>query len=141
MIVDRCICLRRPGTACWRFSGRRRPDALDLIRWPLPNTGRWRRQTVDLIVWNQPQCWPRWRNCAHGRSERGCEIRVKSGKNFIDGRFSFAFLALRNTFRNVACEARSYRSSMPEMLIIKPSALRDIVHGLQVAASIKAQRP
>ena len=30
---------------------------------------------------------------------------------------------------------------MPEMLIIKPSALRDIVHGLQVAASIKAQRP
>lgn len=27
------------------------------------------------------------------------------------------------------------------MLIIKPSALRDIVHGLQVAASIKAQRP
>lgn len=32
-------------------------------------------------------------------------------------------------------------SVMPEMLIIKPSALRDIVHGLQVAASIKAQRP
>ena len=32
-------------------------------------------------------------------------------------------------------------SFMPEMLIIKPSALRDIVHGLQVAASIKAQRP
>jgi heptosyltransferase I len=30
---------------------------------------------------------------------------------------------------------------MPEMLIIKPSSLRDIVHGLQVAASIKAQRP
>lgn len=30
---------------------------------------------------------------------------------------------------------------MPEMLIIKPSALRDIVHGLQVAAAIKAQRP
>lgn len=30
---------------------------------------------------------------------------------------------------------------MPEMLIIKPSALRDIVHGLQVAASIQAQRP
>lgn len=30
---------------------------------------------------------------------------------------------------------------MPEMLIIKPSALRDIVHGLQVAASIKAQNP
>jgi ADP-heptose:LPS heptosyltransferase len=30
---------------------------------------------------------------------------------------------------------------MPEMLIIKPSALRDIVHGLQVASSIKAQRP
>ena len=30
---------------------------------------------------------------------------------------------------------------MPEMLIIKPSALRDIVHGLQVATSIKAQRP
>ncbi|HTL66502.1 MAG TPA: glycosyltransferase family 9 protein [Lacunisphaera sp.] len=30
---------------------------------------------------------------------------------------------------------------MPEMLIIKPSALRDIVHGLQVAASMKAQRP
>jgi ADP-heptose:LPS heptosyltransferase len=30
---------------------------------------------------------------------------------------------------------------MPELLIIKPSALRDIVHGLQVAASIKAQRP
>jgi heptosyltransferase-1 len=30
---------------------------------------------------------------------------------------------------------------MPEMLIIKPSALRDIVHGLQVAASIKAQKP
>ena len=27
------------------------------------------------------------------------------------------------------------------MLIIKPSALRDIVHGLQVAASIKSQRP
>src|SRR5512141_1349419 len=31
--------------------------------------------------------------------------------------------------------------AMPEMLIIKPSALRDIVHGLQVATSIKAQRP
>jgi len=31
--------------------------------------------------------------------------------------------------------------TMPEMLIIKPSALRDIVHGLQVAASIKAQKP
>lgn len=30
---------------------------------------------------------------------------------------------------------------MPEMLIIKPSALRDITHGLQVAASIKAQKP
>lgn len=30
---------------------------------------------------------------------------------------------------------------MPELLIIKPSALRDIVHGLQVATSIKAQRP
>ncbi len=30
---------------------------------------------------------------------------------------------------------------MPEMLIIKPSALRDIVHGLQVASSIRAQRP
>jgi len=30
---------------------------------------------------------------------------------------------------------------MPELLIIKPSALRDIVHGLQVASSIKAQRP
>lgn len=30
---------------------------------------------------------------------------------------------------------------MPELLIIKPSALRDIVHGLQVAASIKAQKP
>jgi ADP-heptose:LPS heptosyltransferase len=30
---------------------------------------------------------------------------------------------------------------MPELLIIKTSALRDIVHGLQVAASIKAQRP
>lgn len=30
---------------------------------------------------------------------------------------------------------------MPEMLIIKPSALRDIVHGLQVATSIKVQRP
>lgn len=30
---------------------------------------------------------------------------------------------------------------MPEMLIIKPSALRDIVHGLQVASSIKAQKP
>ena len=30
---------------------------------------------------------------------------------------------------------------MPEMLIIKPSALRDIVHGLQVATSLKAQRP
>ena len=30
---------------------------------------------------------------------------------------------------------------MPEMLIIKPSALRDIVHGLQVATSIKAQKP
>jgi ADP-heptose:LPS heptosyltransferase len=30
---------------------------------------------------------------------------------------------------------------MPETLIIKPSALRDIVHGLQVAASIKAQKP
>ena len=30
---------------------------------------------------------------------------------------------------------------MPDLLIIKPSALRDIVHGLQVAASIKAQRP
>ena len=33
------------------------------------------------------------------------------------------------------------RTPMPEMLIIKPSALRDIVHGLQVATSIKAQRP
>ncbi len=30
---------------------------------------------------------------------------------------------------------------MPELLIIKPSALRDIVHGLQVAASLKAQKP
>lgn len=30
---------------------------------------------------------------------------------------------------------------MPELLIIKPSALRDIVHGLQVASSIKLQRP
>ncbi len=30
---------------------------------------------------------------------------------------------------------------MPELLIIKPSALRDIVHGLQVATSIRAQRP
>jgi len=30
---------------------------------------------------------------------------------------------------------------MPELLIIQPSALRDIVHGLQVASSIKAQRP
>jgi ADP-heptose:LPS heptosyltransferase len=30
---------------------------------------------------------------------------------------------------------------MPEMLIIKPSALRDIVHGLQVATSMRAQRP
>jgi heptosyltransferase I len=30
---------------------------------------------------------------------------------------------------------------MPQLLIIKPSALRDIVHGLQVAASLKAQRP
>lgn len=30
---------------------------------------------------------------------------------------------------------------MPELLIIKPSALRDIAHGLHVAASIKAQRP
>lgn len=30
---------------------------------------------------------------------------------------------------------------MPEMLIIMPSPLRDIVHGLQTAASIKAQKP
>lgn len=30
---------------------------------------------------------------------------------------------------------------MPQLLIIKPSSLGDIVHGLQVAASIKAQRP
>lgn len=30
---------------------------------------------------------------------------------------------------------------MPELLIIKPSSLGDIVHGLQVAASIKAQQP
>jgi heptosyltransferase I len=30
---------------------------------------------------------------------------------------------------------------MVELLIIKPSSLADIVHGLQVAASIKAQRP
>jgi ADP-heptose:LPS heptosyltransferase len=30
---------------------------------------------------------------------------------------------------------------MPQLLIIKPSALRDIVHGLQVVASLKAQRP
>ncbi len=30
---------------------------------------------------------------------------------------------------------------MPELLIIKPSALRDIVHGLQVAATIKTQQP
>ncbi len=30
---------------------------------------------------------------------------------------------------------------MPQLLIIQPSALRDIVHGLQVAASLKAQRP
>lgn len=30
---------------------------------------------------------------------------------------------------------------MPELLIIKPSSLGDIVHGLQVAASIRAQRP
>ncbi len=30
---------------------------------------------------------------------------------------------------------------MPELLIIKPSALRDIVHGLQVSASIKTQQP
>lgn len=30
---------------------------------------------------------------------------------------------------------------MVELLIIKPSSLGDIVHGLQVAASIKAQRP
>src|SRR5579872_4731925 len=29
---------------------------------------------------------------------------------------------------------------MPEILIIKPSSLGDIVHGLQVATSIKAQR-
>jgi heptosyltransferase I len=37
--------------------------------------------------------------------------------------------------------ARGPVIAMPEMLIIKPSALRDIVHGLQVAASVKAQRP
>ncbi len=30
---------------------------------------------------------------------------------------------------------------MPEMLIIMTSPLRDIAHGLQVAASIKAQKP
>lgn len=30
---------------------------------------------------------------------------------------------------------------MPQLLIIKPSAFRDVVHGLQVAASLKAQRP
>lgn len=30
---------------------------------------------------------------------------------------------------------------MPQLLIIKPSSLGDIVHGLQIAASIKAQRP
>ena len=31
--------------------------------------------------------------------------------------------------------------AMPQLLIIEPSALRNIVHGLQVAASLKAQRP
>jgi len=30
---------------------------------------------------------------------------------------------------------------MTNLLIIKPSSLGDIVHGLQVAASLKAQRP
>lgn len=30
---------------------------------------------------------------------------------------------------------------MPELLIVQPSPLRDIVHGLQVASSIKAQKP
>jgi heptosyltransferase-1 len=30
---------------------------------------------------------------------------------------------------------------MPQLLIIKPSSLGDIVHGLQVASSLKAQRP
>ena len=44
-------------------------------------------------------------------------------------------------FRNAAQATRSQSNTMPELLIIKPSALRDIVHGLQVAASIKAQRP
>ena len=32
------------------------------------------------------------------------------------------------------------RASMTELLIIKPSSLGDIVHGLQVATSLKAQR-
>src|SRR5271169_778909 len=36
---------------------------------------------------------------------------------------------------------RYARASMTELLIIKPSSLGDIVHGLQVAASLKAQRP
>ena len=30
---------------------------------------------------------------------------------------------------------------MPQLLIIQPSPLRDIVHGLQLAASLKTQRP
>ena len=30
---------------------------------------------------------------------------------------------------------------MPQLLIIQPSPLRDLVHGLQLAASLKAQRP
>jgi heptosyltransferase I len=40
-----------------------------------------------------------------------------------------------------AADAVKFPAIMPELLIIKPSALRDIAHGLQVASSIKAQRP
>ncbi len=36
---------------------------------------------------------------------------------------------------------RYAHASMTEVLIIKPSSLGDIVHGLQVATSLKAQRP
>lgn len=36
---------------------------------------------------------------------------------------------------------RYARASMTEVLIIKPSSLGDIVHGLQVATSLKAQKP
>lgn len=43
--------------------------------------------------------------------------------------------------KSVADESHFSAFSMPELLIIKPSSLGDIVHALQVVASIKAQQP